>query len=49
MRFYLIFISISLLLIASDFIDGAKVQIAASMIEKESPLDVRAGDYIFII
>jgi len=42
MRFSFIFFSLSFLLIAGDFVDGAKLQIVPSLTEKESSLDVRA-------
>jgi len=42
MRFSLIFLSLSLLLIARDFVEGAKLNFVASLTEKQSPLDVRS-------
>ena len=49
MKFSLIFLSLYLLLIARDFVEGAKLNFVASLTEKQSPRDVRSGDYVFII
>jgi len=42
MKFSLMFLSLYLLLIARDFVEGAKLNIVSSLKKKQSPLDVRS-------